>query len=426
MLIIGQPAVAGPSVVSDNGEVPSWWFPSNPAPRTTASATPPPSRSGSGSGSDPDDLPTMVIPSLSSSSREETARGSVRAPTRGPGYPRLLAGLIGGMLAAGVLGLAALAWIQRPGGDGHGAALPPPAAPAPQPGKAEAEGARKPIEADTRPPAAEERSAPPTAGGARAPDPGESAEAPRAAAAPPAPPAPTSRLQVLVPAYFFPTGAGLRAWQRLMADSSRVPIVAVANPGSGPGEQEDPSYRRVIDAAAGEKGMRVIGYVNTGYAKRPGDAVMNDIDRWVELYPAIQGFFFDQQSPQAQHVDFYIKLNEYARHKVKDALVVGNPGTTCDLAYFARAVSDITCIFASFEGFDQLNPPIIPRRPDSSRIAALLYQIPDAKAMRQVLKEAVFKGISYIYISDAEKGSNPWGQLPAYWDDEVEAMSQAR
>jgi hypothetical protein len=231
---------------------------------------------------------------------------------------------------------------------------------------------------------------------------------------------------VLVPAYFFPAGDGLRYWQRLMEDSSRVPIVAVANPGSGPGEQEDPAYRRVIDAAAGAKGMKVIGYVNTEYARRPRTAVLNDIDRWVELYPAIQGFFFDQQSPQAQHVDFYIKLNEYARHKVKDALVVENPGTTCDLEYFTRAVSDITCIFASFEGFDQFSPPIIPKRLDSSRIAALLYQIPDARAMRQALKEAAFKGISYIYISDAEKGGNPWGKLPAYWDDEVEALSQAR
>ena len=174
--------------------------------------------------------------------------------------------------------------------------------------------------------------------------------------------------------------------------------------------------------------MKVIGYVNTGYAKRPQDEVKDDIDRWIALYPTIQGFFFDQQSPQAQHAAYYIQLREYVRHKLdgKQSLVVGNPGTTCDQRYYSRTVSDVTCIFSGFEGFDQLNPPVLTKDAESSRIAALLYQVPDAKAMRQVIKEAVYKGIGYIYISDAKKGGNPWAQLPGYWDDEIEALSQSR
>ena len=42
--------------------------------------------------------------------------------------------------------------------------------------------------------------------------------------------------------------------------------------------------------------------------------------------------------------------------------------------------------------------------------------------MRQVIRDAIIKRIGYLYISNAPKGDNPWAELPAYWDDEVEAV----
>ena len=140
--------------------------------------------------------------------------------------------------------------------------------------------------------------------------------------------------------------------------------------------------------------MKVIGYVDTGYANRTQEAVRDDLDRWFVLYPAIQGFFFDRQSPSAQHVDYYRGLAGYARHKLRNtkALVVGNPGTMCDLNYFNDAVLDVTCIFASFEGFDDINPPVLPKEPGPSRTAAFVYQIPDAKAMRRSSRKPSTRG----------------------------------
>ena len=104
--------------------------------------------------------------------------------------------------------------------------------------------------------------------------------------------------------------------------------------------------------------------------------------------------------------------------------MINNPGTMCDENYFARSVSDVTCIFAGFEGLDQLKPPLSLKQYSPSRFAALAYQIPDAKAMRQVIKDAIVKRIGYLYISNSPKGDNPWAELPIYWDDEVEAISQ--
>ena len=102
-----------------------------------------------------------------------------------------------------------------------------------------------------------------------------------------------------------------------------------------------------------------------------------------------------------------------------------NPGALCDESYFTQGVSDVTCIFASFEGFNQLSPPAQFWQYNPSRFAALPYQITNAKVMRQVISDAIVKRIGYLYISDAPKGSNPWAQLPVYWDDEVEAVSRA-
>ena len=62
MLVIGEAPVTSSSGVSDNGEVPSWWFPSGSSPRPSMPQPPrqppPPTRSGS----NPDDIQTMVVP----------------------------------------------------------------------------------------------------------------------------------------------------------------------------------------------------------------------------------------------------------------------------------------------------------------------------------------------------------------------------
>ena len=65
-------------------------------------------------------------------------------------------------------------------------------------------------------------------------------------AADPEPP----RLSILVPAYFYPSGRGLKEWEKLIDAAGRAPIVAIANPASGPGKKVDPNYTAVIRRAA--------------------------------------------------------------------------------------------------------------------------------------------------------------------------------
>jgi len=308
------------------------------------------------------------------------------------GNAKLALGMITSALGICVLGLGVIIWLQTTGNRGPATPLLPPLTPVQPVNKEE-----------------------PTEGPVQHP---LTADQPSQLAAA------TPKLQLLVPAYFYPAGLGLQAWQRLMEAASKIKLVAIVNPSSGPGDQCNTDYSSILPAAIGT-GMRVVGYVSTGYGKRRLLDVKLDIARWVEFYPQISGFFFDQQSIEARDVTFYAEIRDYARQKIKNALVISNPGTLCDESYFARGVSDVTCIFASFEGFNQVSPPAQFWQYNPSRFAALPYQITDTKAMREVVNGAIIKRIGYLYVSDAPKGSNPWAQLPVYWDDEVEAIIHA-
>jgi hypothetical protein len=225
-----------------------------------------------------------------------------------------------------------------------------------------------------------------------------------------------------VPAYIYPEADGRKEWQRLMDAASKVDVVVIVNPDSGPGIERNSDYTAVFSESR-IHGLKLIGYVSTLYARRPRAEVKNDVDAWVRLYPQIVGFFFDQQPREAEHVGYYAELRDYAKEKLRGALVITSPGIPCDEVYFAQAISDATCVFSSFEGFDtfELPPPL--RAYEPGRFAALSYNVHDTDGMRAMVKEAIVKRIGYLYVSDLNP-PNRWQRLPTYWEAEVEAVSR--
>jgi hypothetical protein len=230
------------------------------------------------------------------------------------------------------------------------------------------------------------------------------------------------RLSLLVPAYIFPTGAGRRQWRQLIEAAAKVDLVVIVNPASGPGAERNMDYASAIVEAT-ERGVKLVGYVSTRYAERPEAEVKQDIDNWVRFYPQIAGFFLDQQPSGDRSQAYYAEVADYARKKLRGARVITNPGVPCDEIFLARRISDQVCVFANLEGFNAFELPAALKSYPSSRYAALVYQVADAQAMRSMVKEAIIKGIGYLYITDG-KLPNPWAQLPAYWDAEVEAVMQ--
>jgi len=232
------------------------------------------------------------------------------------------------------------------------------------------------------------------------------------------------RLRLLVPTYIYPAGDGRKEWQRLFDAASKVEIVAIANPNSGPGDERNLDYAAIFTEASNQ-GITLVGYVSTDYGKRPQPEIKNDVDKWIRFYPQIRGFFFDQQPRERQHAVEFTTLRNYVKQRLRDPLVITNPGVICDEAYFAQAVSNVTCVFVNFEGFERFELPETLKAYDPSHFAAMPYNVSGIDAMRTVVKDAIIKRIGYIYISDA-KPPNQWDKLPLYWEAEVDAVSRLR
>jgi hypothetical protein len=225
-----------------------------------------------------------------------------------------------------------------------------------------------------------------------------------------------SGLQLLVPAYFYPSGPGLVEWERLFEAATRVPIVAVANPASGVGEESNPDYADVI-ARANQRGVVVVGYVFTDYARRPAAEVEEEIDRWVRFYPSIRGIFFDAQASNAGHVEYYAGLSAHAREAIENALIITNPGTTCDREYANPRVTDVIIIYEGTAGFDRFALPRWAEGVSDVRFAALPHQVELSERMRDFVQLASRRGIALLYV--AESG---YDRLPDYWEEQVEAV----
>jgi hypothetical protein len=229
--------------------------------------------------------------------------------------------------------------------------------------------------------------------------------------------------RLLVPAYFYPAGAGLAEWKRLIASASTstAPVVAIVNPASGPGERADDNYRTVFRLAKGSR-LTTIGYVTLGYGKRSASSVKAEVDRWLALYPGVQGIFFDEQPSGPELAPFARECFAHARAKFPSGTLVSNPGVSCAPEYLAGPEGVTVCLFEHHEGFDAWQPPAWAARFGPERFAILLYGVP-ASDLRRRFDEATRKRAGVVYVTDAP-GPMPWGRLPSYWAAELDAAAR--
>jgi hypothetical protein len=413
--------IGGTPVSSSSGgdfdEVPSWWYPSDPEGQSAPGAT-------SSGGGDLDALRTAVFPPSSDPSHTNVLGNHSRfaipadgaglwTPTSSVSRVRRLWGLSVGTATLAVLALGAIVWIvatsPQDGRMPQGVGAPPGRSrePAPNPPVSASPRAipSRVASGGTGESSVAVKDALPSqeAGG------GSSAHAPR-------------RLRLLVPAYIYPNQDGRKEWRKLIAVASKVDVVAVANPQSGPGSTVNSDYADII-AEASSHGVKLVGYVDTDYGERALAEVKKDIDAWVRFYPRIAGFFLDQQICKAPFAAYYAELRTYAKGRLPDCLVITNPGSPCDTAFLVRRASDVTCVFANYQGFGSFELPTEFKSYEPSRFAALAYKVTDVETMRAMVKDAILKKIGYIYITDAAP-AHQWERLPGYWEAEVEAVAQ--
>jgi hypothetical protein len=294
------------------------------------------------------------------------------------------------------------------------AALPPadrspsradarPAPPDTQPATADA----RPATADARPATTDAR---PATADAHHPasDTGAPPPATADAGASGVPPAST-----IVPLYTPPGHPSWAAIEAAQRGHPRVPVIAIVNPANGPGAVQQSAYTTGIAGLVGA-GIRVIGYVATGYAARADTAVRADVDRWRSYYPAVTGIFFDEQSNKAGDEGYYRTLSQYAKSQGL-GFTVGNPGTDTSESFIGAL--DAMLIYES-KGL-----------PAESRLAgwhakyapANFGMIPYGTAFDAPYVHMARTHVGYVYLSNDDL-PNPWDSLPPYFAELLAAL----
>lgn len=232
-----------------------------------------------------------------------------------------------------------------------------------------------------------------------------------------------NKLRLLIPAYFYPGGPGMKEWDKLLKAATQVEIIAIINPSTGPGMEPDPNYTTILNEML-KVGVLPIGYVPTHYGKRPAQQVEKDVQRWFQFYPQVQGLFLDEQASEGKMYKYYLDIAQLARQKKPGALIVTNPGAFCDPVYLVSPAINIVCVTEHGKDVEPRIPEEI-KQETLSKLAFLMYKIESREKMNQLLAGVSQQKAGYLYITDADL-PNPWERLPKYWEEMWTAPQWAR
>lgn len=220
-----------------------------------------------------------------------------------------------------------------------------------------------------------------------------------------------SDVTLAVPAYFHPRTRPAD-WARLAAlgpalEPAPDPCLgfAVMNPDSGPGAEPDPAYHPVISAVT-STGGRVIGYVDTAYARRPSGAVLRDLAAYRAWY-GLSGVFLDQVSSGTHHLAHYRRLVAGAR-RIGFDLVVLNPGVTPSPGF-----ADLADVLVTFEGeWNAYGDYLVAewmRGYPRERFCHLIHGA-GPTALADARARAAANHVGVLYATELT-GTNPWAAL---------------
>ncbi|MGW6733487.1 spherulation-specific family 4 protein [Streptomyces sp. NPDC055013] len=206
---------------------------------------------------------------------------------------------------------------------------------------------------------------------------------------------------LLIPYYEHPSVRPAE-WDVIVAAAPRLYGV-VLNPASGPGEAPDPAFAEVA-ARLRAVDVRVLGYADTDYGRRPHADVVRDITRHRDWYRA-DGVFLDQVAAGREEFGHYQRLAT-AAWGVGCGTLALNHGTPPHPSY-AR----IADLLVTFEGpwatYTRLGPQSW-RGATGVRLCHLVYGVP---AGVDLAEPARARGAT-VHCAVPGGGDHPWGTLP--------------
>ncbi|GAB2740599.1 spherulation-specific family 4 protein [Streptomyces bullii] len=206
---------------------------------------------------------------------------------------------------------------------------------------------------------------------------------------------------LLIPYYEHPSVRPAE-WDAIVAAAPRLYGV-VLNPASGPGDRPDPAFAEVA-ARLRTAEVRVLGYADTDYGRRPQADVVRDLTRHRDWY-GTDGAFLDQVAAGPDEFPHYQRLAVAAWGLGCGTLVL-NHGTPPHPAY-----GRIADVLVTFEGTwaSYRRRPAQPY-PDGTgaRLCHLVYGVPPGVALERLARE---RGAT-VHCAVPGGGDHPWGTLP--------------
>ncbi|WP_406836960.1 spherulation-specific family 4 protein [Streptomyces sp. AHU1] len=205
---------------------------------------------------------------------------------------------------------------------------------------------------------------------------------------------------LLVPYYEHPAVRPAE-WDALVAAAPRLYGV-VLNPASGPGERPDPGFAAVAGRLRAA-GVRVLGYVDTAYGRRPLADVLGELDRHRDWF-GTDGVFLDQAAAAEGEFAYYRRLATAVRGLGRGTLVL-NHGTAPHPSY-ARVADVLVTFEGTWAAYRRKPPP--PWKGTDVRLCHLVHAAPadaDAAAL------AGERGAA-LHCAVPGTGDHPWGTLP--------------
>jgi hypothetical protein len=212
-------------------------------------------------------------------------------------------------------------------------------------------------------------------------------------------------MTLLVPMYVHPS-VDPAAWRALVASAPELYGV-VLNVDDGPGTAADPAFVAAARALR-TAGVRVLGYADTDYGRRPVRDVVRDFECHRDWYGA-NGYFLDQVSPDPSGLRHYRRLARAARARGGRTVVL-NPGVHPAPGY--AALADLLITFEGNWDAYRAAPaaPAWTAGHSPSRFGHLVHGVP-AGLCGLAARTAELRRAA-VHCAVPGHGPNPWSALP--------------
>lgn len=240
-------------------------------------------------------------------------------------------------------------------------------------------------------------------------------------------------MKLLVPAYFLEIGGSLAEWES-MVGSMKPGSIAVVNPANGPFTKAVEPFTAAIKYAQ-ERGIKVLGYVPTGYAEEKTvegvhltkAKIEEYIKQWWSFYSTIEGIFLDEYSELSSTKSFYEGLQTLIHEEgvkgslKKQGFVVGNPGLTPPTNW-ALPLVDVLCTFENPSAeYATYSPPSWVTSAEKRQICNLVFAATTLKSMEEDVARAKVRNAEWVYVTNFTEAENPYGKLPSAYTFAFEA-----